>query len=95
MATTLRVDFEAAQARNALLAIQNRLEGVLTSGEPIEIMRGASYLEVTLGDEVVQEQVQAAIKTLANLVNRPESGITSAVVTTPENRDSYPRVYSA
>jgi hypothetical protein len=94
MATTLLCGFDPAQERNAFLAVRNRLEGVLTSGEPPVVEKNVLVLEVTLSDDVPAEQVSAAIRTLANLASRPESGITTAWTTIPANTEGLQRQYS-
>jgi len=96
VATALRFTIDPAQKRNARLSLQNRLEGLITLlDDPVVIEEGSNFLEVELPDALPTEELQAALRTLANLVNRPESGILSAATVTPAVQEDIPRVYSA
>jgi len=95
MATNLRVTIDPAQERNALLALQSRVEGALTlQDDPVTILRGAGFLEVQLPDATPEEEVRSVIKGIANLVLRAESGITGAVTSAPEDLNALQRTYS-
>ena len=95
MTTDLTVLIDPAEARNARLELLNRIEGVVTLlDNPVVIERSGDSLIVRLSDDLPEEEVRAAIKTLANLVGRPGSGIISAVQAAPENTEGLQRVYS-
>lgn len=95
MTTALRFSTDAAHLRNARLALQNRVEGLVSLlDDPVVIEEGADFLEVQLSDDLPEEELQAAIRTLANLVGRPGSGITELTLVSPEVRDGLQRVYS-
>ena len=96
MATLVTVTIEAAQKRNARLELQNRLEGVISLlDDPVTIREvDATTLEVQLPDALPEEELRAAIRTLANLVARPESGILSAIQVSPEETGGLQRRYS-
>jgi hypothetical protein len=95
MATLLRVTVDHTQERNALLALQSRVEGTITRmDDPVTILRGTGFLEVQLPDALPEEELRSVIKGIANLVGRPESGITGAVSSTPENLNGIQRSYS-
>jgi hypothetical protein len=95
MTTDLRVNIEAAQERNALLALQSRVEGALSlQDDPVTILRGDGFLEVQLPDATPAEEVNSVIKAISSLVGRPGSGITGAPTVTPESHGGLPRTYS-
>lgn len=95
MPTLLRVTIDADQERNALLALQSRVEGAVTLlDDPVTILRGSGFLEVQLPDAVPAEEVRSIIKGIANLVGRTNSGITGAVTSVPEDLNALQRVYS-
>ena len=95
MATLFTVDIDPDQRRNARLELQNRLEGVISLlDDPVVIRDGATFLEVQLPDALPAEELQAAIRTVANLVRRPSSGILSNLQVSPENTDGLQRSYS-
>jgi hypothetical protein len=95
MSTNLRVTIDSTQERNALSALQTRVEGALTlQDDPVVILRGTGFLEVQLPDATPEEEVRSVIKGIANLVQRPGSGITGAVSTVPESLSGAQRVYS-
>jgi len=95
MPTNLRVTIDPAQERNALEALQTRVEGALTlQDDPVTILRGTGFLEVQLPDATPAEEVRSVINGIANLVGRAESGIIAAVTAVPENLDALQRTYS-
>ncbi len=95
MSTNLRVTIDAAQERNALLALQSRVEGAVTLlDDPVTILRGTGFLEVQLPDALPEEELRSIIKGIANLVGRPGSGITGAVTSVPEDLNGLQRRYS-
>ena len=95
MSTNLRVTIDSAQERNALLALQSRVEGALTlQDNPVTILRGDGFLEVQLPDATPEEEVRSVLKGIANLVLRPSSGIISAVTSVPEDLNALQRSYS-
>jgi len=96
MATLITVTIDPAQKRNARSELQTRVEGNVTLlDEPVVIREvDASTLELQLPDALPAEELSAIIRTLANLVRRPESGILSNVVVTPEDTSGAQRQYS-
>lgn len=73
--TVLELPLTGSDDRNALVAVQGRLEGVLTTGEPLSIERTGTSLRLEFPDTVPDEQVRACLRTLANLADRPGSGV--------------------
>jgi hypothetical protein len=95
MATLLTVDIDPAQRRNARLELQNRLEGAISQlDNPVTIRDGATYLEAQLPDALPAEELTSIIRTVSNLVRRPESGLLGNVQVTPENTEGFQRRYS-
>jgi hypothetical protein len=96
MATLLTVDINPAQLRNAREQIQTRVQGATTLlDDPVVIREvSATSLEVQLPDALPAEELRSIIAGLANLVNRPESGITGNVQVNPENSEGIQRRYS-
>jgi len=96
MATLLTVDIDPALRRNARLELQNRLEGVISQLDDPVVIRDvdANTLEVQLPDALPAEELQAAIRTVANLVSRPGSGVLTAVQVNPEDTSGAQRSYS-
>ena len=89
------VTIDPTQERNARLELQSRIEGAVSLlDNPVEILASGTTLTVHLSDALPTEEIQAVIRTLANLVGRPESGIIGAVQVTPENTDGLQRTYS-
>jgi len=96
MATLLRVTIDPAFERNALLALQSRVEGAVTLlDDPVTILRGATFLEVQLPDALPEEELRSVIKGIANLVGRPGSGVIGAVTSNPEDLNALQRSYSS
>lgn len=97
MPTLMTVTIDPAQKRNAREELRTRVEGNLTRNldDPVVIREvDASTLEVQIPDAVPAEEVSAVIRTIANLVRRPESGILSNVLVSPENTEGLQRHYS-
>ena len=96
MATLLTVTIDAAQRRNAREELRTRVEGNVTLLDDPVVIRDVSEteLEVQLPDALPAEELAAVVRTVANLVQRPESGILSAVQLNPENTDGIQRRYS-
>jgi len=95
MATLLTVDIDPAQRRNAREALQTRLQGNITLlDDPVTIRDGATFLEASLPDALPAEELAACIRTIANLVRRPESGLLGNIRTTPEEHVGTQRSYS-
>lgn len=96
MATLITFTIDPAQRRNARGAIQTRVEGAVTLLDNPVVIRdvSASSLELQLPDLLPAEELVSIIKGLANLVGRPESGILSNVVVSPENTAGIQRHYS-
>lgn len=95
MSTNLRVTVDPAQERNALLALQSRVEGaVALLDDPVTILRGADFLEVQLPDALPAEELRSVISGIANLVGRPGSGVIGAVTVVPEDLSGAQRSYS-
>lgn len=95
MATLVTVNIDASQRRNAREELRTRLEGNISLlDDPIVIRDGATFLEVQLPDALPTEELQACLRTIANLVRRPESGITGNVTVSPENTNGVQRHYS-
>jgi len=95
MATLLTVTIDPTQRRNAREELQTRLEGAISLlDNPVVIADGTTYLEVQLPDALPAEELGAVVRTIANLVGRPESGIIGPVLLNPENTDGLQRQYS-
>lgn len=95
MATLLTVDINPAQRRNAREELQTRLQGNITLlDDPVVIRDGATYLEAQLPDALPAEELAACVRTVANLVRRPESGLIGNVRVSPENTEGLQRRYS-
>ena len=99
MATLITITIDPAQRRNAREELQTRVEGCTTfaRGEegPTTIRDvDANTLELQLPDDLPAEELGSIIRTLANLVRRPESGILSNLVVTPEDISGAQRQYS-
>jgi len=95
MATLLTVDIDPAQRRNARLELQNRLEGVISQlDNPIVIRDAGNFLEAQLPDALPAEELAAVLRTVANLVRRPGSGLLGNVQVNPENTSGAQRSYS-
>ena len=73
--TVLAIPLTGDNTRNAKIEVQNRLEGVLTTSDPVEVGETATELQITFTDTTPDEEVRAALRTLANLADRPGSGI--------------------
>ena len=96
MATLITVTIDPAQKRNAREELRSRVEGNVTLlDDPVVIREvDASTLELQLPDSLPAEELKAIMNTLANLVRRPESGILSNIVVSPENTEGVQRQYS-
>lgn len=97
MATLLTVTIDPAFLRNAREELRTRVEGNVTRNldDPVTIRNvDANTLEVQLPDALPAEELNAVIRTVANLVSRPESGIIGNVLVTPENTEGLQRSYS-
>lgn len=96
MATLITFTIDPAQRRNAREEIRTRVEGAVTLLDNPVVIRDvdSATLELQLPDALPAEELSSIIKGLANLVRRPESGILSNVVTSPENTEGLQRQYS-
>jgi hypothetical protein len=96
MSTLITFTIDAAFRRNAREAIQTRVQGATTLlDDPVTIRDvSATSLEVQLPDALPAEELRSIIAGLANLVRRPESGILSNVVVSPEDASGAARQYS-
>jgi hypothetical protein len=78
--TIMRIPYSGTNIRNALVEIQRVLEGTMTVDEPfgIEQVQSAGTVvafQITFADTAPDEQIRAALTGLANLIERPESGL--------------------
>lgn len=85
MAVTLRMTLDGTEDANAQREFRNRLEGVISLEEPLDIEIGTNFLQVVLPDAVPQEEVNACVRAMANLVDRPGSGFTAPMTLTPQD----------
>jgi hypothetical protein len=90
------VTIDPSQRRNAREAILTRIEGAVTLlDEEVVIENGEDYLNVVLPDGVPDVEFLSIVRTLANLVRRPESGILSEILVLDNLPESAQRRYSA
>ena len=96
MATLVTLTIDPAQRRNAREELRTRVEGCVTRLDDPVVIRDvdSETLELQLPDALPAEELGSVLRTVANLVRRPESGILSNVVVSPENTDGIQRQYS-
>lgn len=73
--TVLEIPLTGADDRNAIAAVQSRLAGVIVTGDPVTIARTGNSLQIQFDDVTPDNEINAALRTLANLADRPGSGI--------------------